>query len=142
MEYKENGEIIKYKSKPEELDYDFYLTLAKNKKVVAIGECGLDYSYNPENQNLNLSADRQDLKSKNWKEKQKEVFIKHLELAKEVNKPIIIHCRDAHKDLLEIISAFNFPPSANLGVMHFLPAHWSKRKNILTWDFMFLFPVL
>ena len=29
VEYKENGEIIKYKSKPEELDYDFYLNLAK-----------------------------------------------------------------------------------------------------------------
>ena len=46
--------------------------------MVAIGECGLDYSYNPENQNLNLSADRQDLKSKNWKEKTERGFYKTL----------------------------------------------------------------
>ena len=36
---------------------------------------------------------------------------------------------------MEIISAFNFPPSANLGVMHFLPAHWSKRKKYIDLGF-------
>ena len=44
VEYKENGEIVKYKSKREEFDYDFYLNSAKNEKVLGIGECGLDYS--------------------------------------------------------------------------------------------------
>ena len=37
VEYEENEETIKYKSKPEEFDYNFYLNLAKNKKVVGIG---------------------------------------------------------------------------------------------------------
>ena len=75
VEYEENGETIKYKSKPEEFDYDFYLNLAKNKKVVGIGECGLDYYRSLQSEKLNL-------KSKIYKEKQKEVFIKHLKLAK------------------------------------------------------------
>src|SRR3990167_2380864 len=96
VEYKENGELIKYKSKPEEFDYDFYLNLAKNKKVVGIGECGLDF-HRIENQ----ASEK--LKMKSLKKKQKEVFIKHLELAREVKKPIIIHCRDAHDDLLKIL---------------------------------------
>ena len=89
VEYEENGETIKYKSKSEEFDYDFYLNLAKNKKVVAIGECGLDYFRNND---------------ESFKEKQKETFIKQLKLANEANKPLIIHCRDAHNDMLDILS--------------------------------------
>ena len=64
--------------------------------MAAIGECGLDF-HRIENQASEKS------KVESLKEKQKEVFIKHLKLAKEVNKPIIIHCRDAHNDLLEIL---------------------------------------
>ena len=41
VEYKENGELVKYQSKPEEFDYDFYLNLAKNKKV--IGDRGMRF---------------------------------------------------------------------------------------------------
>ena len=36
------------------------------------------------------------------KEKQKELFVKHIELARKVGKPLIIHCRDAHEDLWNI----------------------------------------
>ena len=115
VEYKENGETIKYKSKPEEFDYNFYLNLAKNKKVVAIGECGLDYG---------------GITNEELRTKQKEIFVRHLDLAKEVNKPVIIHCRDAHDDLLKILHWKSRPPS---GVMHFLPATWNRRKIILIW---------
>ena len=129
VEYKENGEIVKYKSKPEEFDYDFYLNLAKNKKVVGIGECGLDHYHNPENKNLNL-------KNKNWKEKQKEVFIKHWELAKEVKKPIIIHCRDAPDDLLKILNLAVKPPS---GVMHFFTGNLEQAKEYIELGFYISF---
>jgi len=60
--------------------------IAKNEKVVAIGEIGLDYYWNKEN-----------------KEKQKEFFIKQIELANELNLPIVIHCRDAVMDILDIL---------------------------------------
>jgi len=129
VEYKENEEIVKYKSKPEEFDYGFYLNLAKNKKVVGIGECGLDYYHNPENKILKI-------KSQNWKEKQREVFIKHLELAKEVNKPIIIHCRDAHDDLLKILHLAVKPPS---GGMHFFTGNLEQAKKYIDLGFYISF---
>ena len=129
VEYKENGEIVKYKSKPEEFDYDFYLNLAKNKKVVGIGECGLDF-HGVENQ----ASEK--LKVESLKERQKEIFIKHLELAKEVNKPIIIHCRDAHNDLLEIFNLAVKPPS---GVMHFFTGNLEQAKKYIELGFYISF---
>ena len=62
----------------------------KNDKIVAIGEIGLDYYWdqNPP------------------KEIQKEVFRKQMNLAKELDLPVIIHDREAHQDTLEIIKEF------------------------------------
>ena len=61
----------------------------KNPKVVAIGEIGLDYHYCGDN-----------------KEKQKELFIKQLELAKKYNKPVIVHSRDAVEDTFNILNEY------------------------------------
>ena len=60
--------------------------LAKNKKVVAIGEIGLDYYWNKENKNL-----------------QKQIFISQIEIANKLNLPIVIHTREAIYDTLDII---------------------------------------
>ena len=62
---------------------------AKNKKVVAIGEIGLDYHYD-------FSP----------REKQKEVFAAQLELANELDLPVIIHDREAHADTLELVKKY------------------------------------
>lgn len=64
--------------------------IKNNDKIVAIGEIGLDY-YWDENPS---------------KEIQKEVFRKQMNLAKELNLPVIIHDREAHQDTLEIIKEF------------------------------------
>ncbi|MBI4160091.1 TatD family hydrolase [Candidatus Wolfebacteria bacterium] len=66
----------------EEFDEEFFRKLAADPKVVAIGETGLDY--------YRLMSDELGIK-----EKQKEVFKKHIELAIELGKPLIIHCRNA-----------------------------------------------
>lgn len=58
----------------------------KSKKLVAIGEIGLDYYWNNEN-----------------KELQKQAFIKQIELANELELPIVIHSRDASVDTIDII---------------------------------------
>ena len=79
----------------EEFDAEKYKELAKSKRVVAIGEIGLDYYYRPKSQT----------KKEQFKQKQKEVFIKQLELAEELDLPAIIHCRMAFEDLYEILSA-------------------------------------
>lgn len=79
----------------EEFDLTAYAELAKDPKVVAIGECGLDY-FRPES-----PAD--------VKEKQKSRFRAHIELAVSVDKPLIIHARpskgtmDAYTDLISIL---------------------------------------
>ena len=60
--------------------------LAKWKKVVAIGEIGLDYYWNKDNTEL-----------------QKEAFKRQIELAKELSLPIIVHSREAAKDTMDIL---------------------------------------
>ena len=67
-------------------DLDNIVKLASNKKVVAIGEIGLDYYWNKENKNL-----------------QKEVFISQIKIANELNLPIVIHTREAIYDTIEIL---------------------------------------
>ena len=64
----------------------FRSMVKENKKIVAIGESGLDYSYEETD-----------------KEAQKDAFIKHIKLADELGLPIIVHNRDSHKDMLDIL---------------------------------------
>lgn len=61
-----------------------------NKKILAIGEIGLDYYWDE-------NPDR---------EIQKQVFRAQMELAKELNLPVVIHDRDAHKDTLDIMKEY------------------------------------
>ncbi len=63
---------------------------SKNKKIVGIGEIGLDYYWD-----------------KSFNYQQKEVFIKQIELANELNFPISIHDREAHKDTFDILQEHN-----------------------------------
>ena len=74
--------------------------LAKNDRVLAIGEIGLDYYWD---------------KEKEVQDQQKEFFIKQIEIANKLNKPISIHCRDAYEDCYEILKAH---PVNKGGVMH------------------------
>jgi len=75
--------------------------LAKNKKVVAIGEIGLDYYWNKENKDL-----------------QKEVFISQIQIANKLNLPIVIHTREAIFDTLEILKNNNCNKK---GIFHCCP---------------------
>lgn len=67
----------------------FIESALKNPKIVGIGEIGLDYYYSDIN-----------------KEKQKEIFIKQIKLAKQYNKPIIIHSRDSYSDTYQILKEY------------------------------------
>lgn len=64
----------------------FLIDMAKNKKVVGIGEIGLDYHFGGEN-----------------KELQKQIFDEQIKLASELNLPIVVHIRDAMEDALQIL---------------------------------------
>ena len=58
----------------------------KNKKIVAVGEIGLDYYWD-----------------KSFVDLQKDVFIKQIKLAQRLNLPIVVHDREAHKDCFDIL---------------------------------------
>lgn len=94
--------------------------IAQNKKVVAIGEIGLDYYWN-----------------KNNKELQKQVFIKQIELANKLNLPIVIHTRDAVMDTLDILK--NVKPTIKPGVFHCCPLNVELVKEALKLGFYISF---
>lgn len=99
--------------------YDAYLGLAQHEKVVAIGECGLDY-YRSQDSNM--------------KEKQKTLFLEHIKLAQTVAKPLMIHARpskgtmDAYEDVLNILESIQNPPRANF---HFFVGDVTIASRIL-----------
>lgn len=97
----------------EDFDYDSYEKLARFEKVVAIGETGLDYYHIDPKQDASAI-----------KKKQQEVFAQQLLLARSVDLPVIIHCRQAHDDIYEILKDFRqeyghlIPTDRPWGVMH------------------------
>ncbi len=99
----------------EEFDYEKYKELAESKKVVAIGEVGLDYK--PE--------------YASFKAKQKEVFLKQLDLSVELNLPVIFHVRMAHPDLIEILSK----RSSLRGVIHCFTGNWEEAQQYMNMGF-------
>ena len=83
-EYIDEQEVdVKFFTKHQEFDFDFYKKLTADKKVVGIGECGLEYGHMPK------GVDPEVVKTK-----QQEVLNQHIDLATATNLPIIIHCRD------------------------------------------------
>ena len=82
----------------EEVKAEIIEKVKANNKILAIGEIGLDYYWDE-------NPDR---------ETQKKVFREQMELAKELNLPVVIHDRDAHKDTLDIMKEY---PSVK-GIVH------------------------
>jgi len=116
-----------YENRPkEEFHYDKFLKLAKNNKVVAIGETGLDYTYCENDEKI--------------QKLQQEVFIRHLELAKELNKPIAIHSRRLFPEILEIIRNSKFKiQNSGQGVLHCYMGRWSCAEEYLKMGFYISF---
>ena len=104
----------------EEYDRERYKELAKNKKVVAIGEIGLDYYYKP----------KTTARLEQFKELQKKVFVEQLDLASEMGLPVIIHCRMAFTDLYEILKN-----RKNKGVIHCFTGSWEEAQRFLDLGF-------
>ena len=110
---KATGEDYDFNTREEEFSYDVYEKLGQFKKVVAIGEIGLDYYY------IDLTSNVAEISTS-----QKEVFIKQMELALNLKLPCIIHCRQAHDDMTEILKTFKkehkdgLPKDKPWAVMH------------------------
>lgn len=115
---KELGEGGKaFTSRGEEFDAAQYEELARSPKVIAIGECGLDY--------FRLEADT--------KQKQEEAFVQQIELANKVQKPLMLHIRaskgtdDAYEDALELLKTH----AKVAGNSHFFAGSWNIAQKYL-----------
>ncbi len=93
--------------------------IGKMKKIVAIGEIGLDYYWNKEN-----------------KLEQKELFIKQIEIANRLEKPIVIHTRDAFIDTIDILKEY---PVIKKGIFHCCPLNQELIKEGLKLGFYISF---
>jgi len=88
-----------YPGDVDEMDEDLYSRFeeyCRRKECVAIGEIGLDYHYQQDN-----------------KDRQKDFFIRQLKLAQELNKPVIVHSREAIQDTYDLMKKYPVK-----GVMH------------------------
>jgi len=94
-----------------------FLEIARQPKVVAIGECGLELK-NPD-----------DLIS------QREIFEAQIDLAKQLNLPLIVHCRDGHQEVIEILSK----ASKIRGVIHCFSGSWQSAQRYLEMGFYLSF---
>jgi len=99
---------------------DLLPKLAAHPKVVAIGEIGLDYYWNKEN-----------------KELQKEIFMRQIEIANEIDLPIIVHTRDSEEDTIDILK--NKRQCKNKGVFHCCLLNKEFVKEALKLDYYISF---
>ncbi len=123
------GEGKAFTSRGEAFDFDAYEELARHPKVIAIGECGLDY--------YRLEEDT--------KKVQAEVFLQHIELANKVNKPLMLHIRDgAHQSssdanaYLDAIAMLKSHAKVQ-GDVHFFAGNYDIAKQFLDLGFTLSF---
>ena len=95
----------------EDLEQKIRKLALEEKKLIAIGETGLDYHY------MYSSA-----------EVQQQVFSKQLQLAVELNLPVIMHSREAETDTLNILQEIPVPP---LGVAHSFTSSFEMAKTLI-----------
>jgi len=110
---------------PEEIfDYNKFLELSRDPKVVAIGECGIDYY------RLKGSEEEKETEIK----RQKDLFIQHIKLAEETKLPLMIHARphlnseDAYIDAIRILEEEKFSGHANF---HFFVGDITTAQKIV-----------
>jgi len=94
--------------------------LIQQPRVVAIGECGLDYHYL---QSFTLDQQKQ------YQEQQKEVFKQQIKTAQVFHLPLILHIRNIYGEALEILEQFTL--SSQPGVFHFFLGSWNQAELIL-----------
>ena len=110
-------EEVNFKSREEKFDYDLYKKLAEHPKVIAIGECGLELYHLPKG-----------LDEKSAIQIQTEAFIGQYKLAQELNLPLVIHVRSAHRQMIDLLSSLSPLPR---GVVHCFTSNWNIAKEYL-----------
>jgi len=107
-----------FTTRKEKFDDAAYRAIAQSDKVVAIGECGIDH-YRVEGDDM--------------KNIQEETFRRHIRLARELKKPIIVHCRDAYEDCFRVLKEERAGEVG--GTMHCFVGTWSEAQKFLDLGF-------
>ncbi|SEQ24850.1 TatD DNase family protein [Treponema bryantii] len=81
-----------------------------NRKIVAVGECGLDHHWNPSGEDGRCESDFDEATYRG----EREMFESHLELARELKLPVIVHSRDSFEDSLDCIKNVGY----DNGIIH------------------------
>lgn len=101
-------------------EIDSLQQLAQHERVIAVGETGLDYYYAPETKAL-----------------QQDAFVKHIHVANELNKPLIIHTRDAREDTINTLKQESADKVG--GILHCFTESWEMAKQAIDMGFYISF---
>lgn len=116
-----SGAVLDVAGSP--FDSDAFRELAMQSQTVAIGECGLDYfRLTPESRHT-----------------QQEVLLQHVALAREVDKPLMIHCRAAFDDLIPLLRDHRAELPSRSGVIHFFTGSVDELDALLDLGFAVTF---
>jgi TatD DNase family protein len=96
--------------------YEELLAMASRDDVIAIGETGLDYFYSADTKAVQLSS-----------------FIDHIKVANKLNKPLIIHTRDAREDTLNLLTQHK--AATTNGVLHCFTESWEMAEAAIALGF-------
>lgn len=94
-----------------------FAELVKEPKVVAVGECGLDFFHAKKAEDY---------------ERQKKLFLEQVEFAVEYGKPLMIHAREAYAELLELLEPYRGKVRGNV---HFFAGDWETAQRFFSLDF-------
>src|SRR3989344_1804359 len=105
---------------PVDFDVAEFEKLVKHPKVVAVGECGLDFYH---------------AKKETDFERQKKLFLDQVAFALEHDKPLMIHARNAYEELLEILEPLGRSTAKLRGNVHFFAGNWGVAQRFFAFDF-------
>ncbi len=116
------------------LDTSRYMELAKHPKVVALGETGLDFHDLPHGKRKSPGFQL----AERIKDNQRKVFARFLEMSRELRLPLMLHCREAHNEMLKLLETWDRATSGfdSRGVVHCFSGNWKQAKRYFNLDFM------
>lgn len=116
------------------MDLDKYHALAQDPKVVAIGETGLDFGGIPATTRRHPDAER----FERIKDGQKKVLGRFLQLSKETRLPLLLHCRDAHEEMIEMLDTWDKATRGfdSRGIVHAFTGSWKDARKYFGLNFM------
>ena len=114
-----------FMSREEGFDEAHYENLVRSEKVIGVGETGLDLYHLPK-----------DKPKAEVLAKQKQVFLAHIKFAVKHNLPLVVHCREAHNEMIELLQSIaNRAQPMVRGVIHCFTGNWEQAQKYLALGF-------